>query len=72
MKHMTPSFGRLRDLIPLFAAWWSWLGDYDYRRLRCEANPFNRIAVLLEALGARPLMRGFEAPLRQAGRMRQE
>jgi hypothetical protein len=72
MRGMTPLLGFPRDLIPLFAAWWPRLGDYGYRRLRCEANPFNRIAVLLEALGVHPLMRGFEAPLRQAGRMRQE
>jgi hypothetical protein len=67
---MTPLFGRMRVLISFYAAWWPWLGDYEYRRPECEANPFDRMAMLLEALGFHPLMRGFEVPLRQAGRMR--
>ncbi len=43
------------------AAWRPWLGAADYRRLRCAANPFDRMALLLEALGIQPPMHGFEA-----------
>lgn len=40
--------------------------------MRSESFRLHRIAVLLEALGIQSLMHGFEAPVRQAWRMRQE
>ena len=49
------------------AAWRPWLGAADYRRLSCEVNPFDRMAVLLRVLGIRPPMHGFEALLRGLG-----
>ncbi len=59
--------------VPLTAAAWRpWLAEVDYRRLTCEANPFDRMALLLEALGIHPPEQGFEALLAGSGRLREE
>jgi hypothetical protein len=51
------------------AAWRPGPGAADYRRLRCEANPFDCMAMLLEAQGIHPRMQGFEALLIRSGRV---
>ncbi len=51
------------------AAWQPWLEATDYRRLSREANPFDRMVLLLEALGIHPPLHGFEALLRRSGRV---
>ncbi|WP_126455042.1 amidohydrolase family protein [Sulfuriflexus mobilis] len=45
------------------AAWRPWLEAADYRRLRGETNPFDRMAVLLQGLGIHPPIHGFESLL---------
>ncbi len=56
--------------VPLLApAWRPWLAEADYRRLTCEANPFDRMALLLEALDMHPPLQGFEALLAASGHL---
>jgi hypothetical protein len=70
MRGMAPLSRSMRDLIAYRGALWCRPGDYDCRRPGCEANPLDRMAVLVEAQGIHPLTCGFEAALRQ--RMRWE
>jgi hypothetical protein len=72
VRDMTLFLWRMGAQILFFADCGRWPVDCDYRRPGCEANPFNRMAMPLEVLGFYPLMHGFEAELRQSGRMRQE
>jgi len=59
--------------VPLtVAAWRPWLAEADYRRLACEANPFDRMALLLEALSIRPPVQGFEMLLAVLAGLREE
>lgn len=64
-------FGTDYPLPMTVAAWRPWLTAVDYRRLSCEANPFDRMALLLAALGIHPPLQGFEALLVASGRWRE-
>jgi len=54
------------------AAWRPWLAGVDYRRLSREANPFDRMALLLEALDIQPPVQGFEALLAASERLKED
>jgi len=55
--------------VPLsIAAWRPFLSRFGYARLTETTNPFDRMAVLLDALGIHPPRDGFEALLKRLGR----
>lgn len=65
-------FGTDYPVPVMAAAWRPWLAEADYRRLICDANPFDRMALLLEALDIHPPLQGFEALLAASGRLEEK
>lgn len=65
-------FGVVYPVPATTAACWPWLAHVDYWRLISEANPFDGMALLMEAPGIHPPLQGFEALLAGSQRMKEE
>jgi hypothetical protein len=65
-------FGTDYPVPVMAAAWRPWLAEADFRRLTRETNPFDRMALLLEALGIHSSVQGFELLLAGSGRLKEE